>query len=442
MSNHSEASSEASSEALSEAPSEAIAANARLIYPFGALRPVPERAAAVAAPPYDVLSTAEARQQASGKPLSFLHISKPEIDLPEGTDPFTDAVYAKGHENIRRMIDDGVLIRDPAPCYYVYRLTMGEHSQTGLVAVAPVAAYDDNRVRRHEFTRPDKEDDRVRQIDSVDAQTGPVLVVHKPREDISAILSEITATPPLYDVTLADGGGVGHTVWLVDDAVRIDEIDAAYGALDLLYIADGHHRSAAASRVTGIRRDGNPNHSGDEAYNRFLIVAFPADQVRILDYNRVVRDLNNLSPAAFLDRLSKDFEVTPSVDPVRPDQPHTFGMYLGGDWYRLTALSSPAATAAPLERLDVGLLSDLVLAPVLGIGDLRSDPRIDFVGGSRGLEGLAVRVDSGEWAVAFALYPTGIGDLMAVADAGEVMPPKSTWFDPKLADGLVSYPLD
>jgi uncharacterized protein (DUF1015 family) len=421
-------------------PDDATTANARLIYPFGGLRPVPERADAVAAPPYDVLSSAEARQQASGKPLSFLHISKPEIDLPEGTDPFDDAVYAKGGENIRRMIEDGVLIRDSAPCYYVYRLTMGDHSQTGLVGAAPVAAYDDNRIRRHEFTRPDKEDDRVRQIDSVDAQTGPVLVVHQPRDDISAILKQITATAPIYDVTLL--GGVEHAVWLVEDAAQIAQIDAAYGALDLLYIADGHHRSAAASRVAGIRRDANPNHRGDEAYNRFLIVAFPADQVHILDYNRVVRDLNGLSPVAFLDRLSKDFEVEASDQPVRPGQPHIFGMYLGGDWYRLTTISPPGPGAPPLERLDVGLLTELLLAPVLGVGDPRIDRRIDFVGGIRGLEGLEARVDNGEWAVAFALYPTGIDDLMAVADAGEVMPPKSTWFEPKLADGLVSYPLD
>ena len=415
-------------------------ADTRLIYPFAGLRPVPESAADVAAPPYDVLSSAEARQQASGKPLSFLHISKPEIDLPEGTDPFDDAVYAKGRENIRRMIEDGVLIRDAAPCYYVYRLTMGDHSQIGLVGAAPVAAYDDNRVRRHEFTRPDKEDDRVRQIDSVDAQTGPVLVVHQPRDEITALLGEISATPPLYDVTRPDG--VGHTVWLIDDAARIAKIDAAYGALDLLYIADGHHRSAAASRVAGLRRDANPDHRGDEPYNRFLIVAFPADQVHILDYNRVVRDLNGLSPEAFLDRLSQDFEVEPSAQPVRPGEPHTFGMYMGGDWYRLTALAPPGPGAAPLQRLDVGLLTELILAPVLGVGDPRTDPRIDFVGGIRGLEGLAARVDSGEWAVAFALFPTGIGDLMAVADANDVMPPKSTWFEPKLADGLVSYPLD
>jgi uncharacterized protein (DUF1015 family) len=421
-------------------PNDASENQSRLIFPFGGLRPVPEQAAAVAAPPYDVLSTAEAREQARGKPLSFLHISKPEIDLPEGTDPFDDAVYAKGGENIRRMIADGVLIRDSAPCYYVYRLTMGDHSQTGLVGAAPVAAYDDNRVRRHEFTRPDKEDDRVRQIDSVDAQTGPVLVVHQPRDDISAILNEITATPPLYDVTPPDG--VGHAVWVVDDAAQIAQIDAAYGALDLLYIADGHHRSAAASRVTGIRRKANPNHRGDEAYNRFLIVAFPADQVHILDYNRVVRDLNGLSPAAFLERLGEAFQVEPSDHPVRPAEPHTFGMYLAGDWYRLTAISPPGPDAPPLERLDVGLLTELLLAPVLGIGDPRTDKRIDFVGGIRGLEGLEARVDSGEWAVAFALYPTGIEDLMAVADAGEVMPPKSTWFEPKLADGLVSYPLD
>jgi uncharacterized protein (DUF1015 family) len=412
----------------------------RLIYPFAGLRPLPESAAAVAAPPYDVLSSAEARQQANGNPLSFLHISKPEIDLPEGTDPFDDAVYAKGGENIRRMIADGVLIRDAVPCYYLYRLTMGGHSQIGLVGAAPVAAYDENRVRRHEFTRPDKEDDRVRQIDSVDAQTGPVLVVHQPRDEITALVGENTAAPPLYDVTRPDG--VGHTVWLVDDTGQIAKIDAAYGALDLLYIADGHHRSAAASQVAGLRREANPNHSGDEAYNRFLIVAFPADQVNILDYNRVVRDLNGLSPEAFLDRLGEDFEIELSPDPVRPGQPNTFGMYLGGSWTRLTTLSPPGADVVPLERLDVGLLTDLVLEPVLGVGDPRIDPRIDFVGGIRGLKGLAARVDSGEWAVAFALYPTGIDDLMAVADANEVMPPKSTWFEPKLADGLISYPLD
>ncbi len=415
-------------------------AAARLIYPFAGLRPAPESAEAVAAPPYDVLSTAEAREQAAGNPLSFLHISKPEIDLPEGTDPFADEVYAKGAENIRRLIDDGVLIRDSAPCYYVYRLTMGGHSQTGLVGAAPVAAYDDNRVRRHEFTRPDKEDDRVRQIDSVDAQTGPVLVVHNPSDEITVILGEVTATPPVYDVMRPDG--VGHTVWLVDAADQIAKVDAAYGALDLLYIADGHHRSAAASRVTGLRRDANPSHRGDEAYNRFLIVAFPADQVRILDYNRVVRDLNGLTPEALVDRLNNDFEVERSPDPVRPDRPHTFGMYLDGDWYRLAMRTPPGASAPPLESLDVGLLSETILAPVLGIGDLRTDPRVDFVGGIRGLEGLEARVDSGEWAVAFALYPTGIEQLMAVADAGEVMPPKSTWFEPKLADGLVSYPLD
>lgn len=421
-------------------PSETSAAAARLIFPFTGLRPVPESANAVAAPPYDVLSTAEARQQAEGNPLSFLHISKPEIDLPEGTDPFADVVYAKGSENIRRMIDDGVLMRDPAPCYYVYRLTMGDHSQIGLVGAAPVAAYDDNRVRRHEFTRPAKEDDRVRQIDSVNAQTGPVLVVHQPRDDISTLLNQISATPPLYDVTRPDG--VGHTIWLVDDAALIAKMDAAYGALDLLYIADGHHRSAAASRVAGIRRDGSPNHRGDEAYNRFLIVAFPADHMHILDYNRVVRDLNGLTPAALLERLAEDFEVAPSASPVKPDRPHTFGMYLGDAWYQLTALTPPGPSAPPLERLDVRILSDVVLAPVLGIGDLRTDPRVDFVGGIRGLEGLEARVDSGDCAVAFALYPTGIEDLMAVADAGEVMPPKSTWFEPKLADGLVSYPLD
>lgn len=411
-----------------------------LIQPFTGLRPADGRADDVAAPPYDVLSTAEARVRADGHPLSFLHISKPEIDLPEGTDPYSAAVYAKGAENLKRMIDEGVLIRDGAPAYYVYRMTMDGHVQTGVVGAAPVDAYNENRVRKHEFTRPDKEDDRVRQIDAVDAQTGPVLVVFKPQDRIAQLLAGIAAGAPTYDVQWGAEGGTGsapnvrHTVWAVTDAGKVAELRDAFAALDLLYIADGHHRSAAASRVAAAR-------AGDPVAQSFLIVAFPADELNILDYNRVVRDLGGLDAAGLLAKVGEAFAVDKVAGQAKPTQRHEFGMYLDGAWYRLTPKSPPADDAPALERLDVRVLSDQLLEPILGIGDPRTDPRIDFVGGIRGLGELERRVDSGEMAVAFALFATSIEDLMAVADAGEVMPPKSTWFEPKLADGLVSYPL-
>lgn len=408
-----------------------------LLHPFPGLRPAPGAAADVAAPPYDVVSFDEAAAMADGRPWSFLHVSRPEIDLPPGTDSHADEVYAKGASNLAAMIDVGVLVRDEAPSYYVYRIIMGDHSQTGLVAATPVEAYLKNIVRKHEFTRPDKEDDRVRQIDEVDAQTGPVLVVHQPQPGISAILAEITAQDPTYDVTQPDG--VRHIVWAVTVPADVQRVADAYAPVDVLYIADGHHRSAAAARVAALRerRDGVT-----DTHERFLIVAFPTDELHILDYNRVIKDLNGLSQESFLARVNEAFDVTPVNAPARPARQHDFGMYLGGAWYALTTKSAPGPDAPPLDRLDVKLLSDRLLDPVLGIADPRTDPRIDFVGGIRGLEALEARVDSGDWAVAFALYATSIGDLMAVADANEVMPPKSTWFEPKLADGLVSYPLD
>lgn len=407
-----------------------------LLLPFTGLRPRPDRAADVAAPPYDVVSFDEAAALAAGKPWSFLHVSRPEIDLPPGTSPYADDVYAKGAENLAAMISEGVLIRDAEPSYYVYRIVMGDHAQTGLVAATPVAAYLENTVRKHEFTRPDKEDDRVRQIDAVDAQTGPVLVVHRPVASVRAALDRLTADTPTYDVTQPDG--IRHTIWAVTDAAEVEAVSDAYAPVDVLYIADGHHRSAAAARVAGLR-DGRGD-AGD-AHRRFLIVAFPTDELNILDYNRVVKDLNGLAEEDFLNRVAEAFTLTPAAEAPKPARAHTFAMYLGGTWYALDAKDPPGGDALPLERLDVKLLSDRLLEPVLGITDPRTDPRIDFVGGIRGLEALEARVDSGDWAVAFALFATGIDDLMAVADADEVMPPKSTWFEPKLADGLVSYPL-
>jgi len=411
-----------------------------LIKPFRGLRPIAERAADVAAPPYDVLNTDEARSRAKGRPLSFLHISKPEIDLAPDTDPFSPEVYAKGSENLNALVDDGVLIRDATPCYYVYRLTMGDHIQTGLICVGNVADYDSNRIRKHEFTRPQKEDDRVRQITALNAQTGPVLVTYRASDDVKVMLDEIASQAPIYDLVADDG--IGHTVWIIEDSITIQRLTQLFDAMDALYIADGHHRSASASRVAAARKAANPDHTGDEDYNYFLCVAFPHDETQILDYNRVIRDLNHHTTDALLKRIAGPFTVTPEKQPVHPGHPGQFGMYLDGQWYRLDIRPDLIPADDPVGRLNVSLLQDNLIGPMLGIADQRTDDRIDFVGGIRGLKELERRVDSGEMQVAFALYPTSMEALMAVADTNEVMPLKSTWFEPKLADGLVSHVLD
>lgn len=409
-----------------------------LIKPFRGLRPAPGRAAEVAAPPYDVLSSAEARIRAEGKPWSFLHISKPEIDLPEGTDPYAPAVYAKAAENLGRMIEAGVLARDDSPCYYAYRLTLGNHVQTGLVASASVACYENNRIKRHEFTRPDKEDDRVRQIEATNAQTGPVLLAYPTTAAADALIAEIAGGEPVADVVADDANhSVRHQVWICADAERVDAITRCFDGMEALYIADGHHRSAAAARVAAARRQDEQVLSSDY----FLAVIFPHHQMKILDYNRVVKDLNGLDPSALVTRLATAFTVAASATRVSPAGAGEFGMYLAGQWFRLT-IKPELIPADPVGRLDVSLLSDQVLGPLLGIADLRRDKRIDFVGGIRGLEELERRVDSGEMAAAFAMFPTPMNQLIAVADSGQVMPPKSTWFEPKLADGLVSHVLD
>jgi len=411
-----------------------------LIKPFAGLRPAANRADNVAAPPYDVVSTSEARVMVDGRPWSFLHISRPEVDLPKGTDPYSPAVYAKARENLELMIAEGILLRDPGVRYYVYRLTMGQHVQTGLVAAASVAAYDADRIKKHEFTRPVKEDDRVRQIDALNAQTGPVFLVYPSDADIDAALAEVAASVPEVDITAVDG--VRHEVWSVADAAAIERLTQAFEALDALYVADGHHRSAAASRIAAARRAVNPDHTGEEPYNYFLAVIFPHTQMQILAYNRLVRDLHGLDAEAFLARVAVPFRVERSQEPVQPARPAEFGMYLDGTWYRLTLDPARIPWDDPVARLDVSLLQDNLIEPILGIVDPRRDDRIDFVGGIRGLEGLTIRANHGEMRVAFSLYPTRMPDLMAVADIGEVMPPKSTWFEPKLADGLVSHLLD
>ena len=408
-----------------------------LIRAFAGLRPAVGRAADVAAPPYDVLSTEEARQQARGKRWSFLRISRPEIDLAPGTDPYSPAVYAKAAENLAEMIAQGVLVRDDQPCLYVYRLEGADVVQTGVVAAASIAEYDSNRIRKHEFTRPDKEEDRVRQIEALNAQTGPVLLAYPDCAPVDAILAVAAEGKPDSDVTADDG--VRHSIWVIRDADMIGRLVMLFDAMPALYIADGHHRSAAASRVAASRRSGGPGDSDDNNYNYFLVVAFPQHEMRILPYNRAVRDLNGMSHDELLRRVAQRFDVEPSPEPVTPASPRHFGLYLEGAWYRLVIRPEYVREDDPIARLDVSLLAENLLEPFLGVRDPRRDRRIEFIGGIRGVAELARRVDSGEMACAFSMHATSIRDLMAVADANEVMPPKSTWFEPKLRDGLLVH---
>ena len=400
-----------------------------LLRPFRALMPTPGHARAVAAPPYDVLTSAEARVRAAGDRLSFLHVSKPEIDLPEATAPDAPEVYAKGAENMAALLAEGVIARAETASCYVYRARMGAHSQTGIAGAASVADYRAGLIRRHELTRPDKVADRARQIEAVNAHTGPVMLAYRDDPALARVIAGITAGAPTLEASI---DGVDHAVWVPSSGAAAD-LNAALDGLATLYIADGHHRSEAASSLAERR--------GVEDAT-FLGIAFPESEMRILDYNRVVRDLNGGTAKALLAEISGPFTVEPSNRPVRPDRPQVFGMYLEKTWYRLSLKVPPAADLEAADRLDVAILSRTLLEPFLGIGDPRLDKRIDFVGGSRGLEGLQARVDSGEMAVAFALFPTRLADLFAVADAGAIMPPKSTWFEPKLADGLLSLPLD
>jgi uncharacterized protein (DUF1015 family) len=405
-----------------------------LIQPFRALRPAPGRAGEILAPPYDVLTSAEARDRAKGRPLSFLHISKPEIDLDPAIDPYDRAVYQKAKENLAGMIASGAVMRDEKPCYYAYRLTWGDRAQTGLAAVASLADYATNRIRKHELTTPIKEDDRVRQIEAVNAQTGPVMMAYPEAPAIDAMLGMAIANAPEVDVTI--DGGVRHQMWIISDGSAIAALTKAFDALPAIYIADGHHRSAAAARVAQARN----GRAG--AHDYFLSVIFPHHEMTILDYNRVVRDLNGRSAEQLLAALRERFAVDAVDRPARPAASGEFGMFVAGQWYLLTIKPGLIPSHDPIRRLPVTLLAHNVLEPLFGIKDQRTDKRIDFVGGARGLAGLESRVRSGEMAAAFALYPTRMTDLMAVADAGGIMPPKSTWFEPKLADGLVNHLLD
>jgi uncharacterized protein (DUF1015 family) len=400
--------------------------------PFRALRPAPGLAERVMSPPYDVLDVEEARAYAGGDPDSFLRVSRPEIDLPVTVEPHSDEVYARGRENLEEFLARGVLVRDDVPTYSVYRQVMGEVVQTGVVAVVAVADYDAGRVRVHELTRPDKEDDRVRHIEALDAQDEPVFLLARRSAEVDHVVSRVVARDPAVDVVTRDG--VGHTLWIVDHPAEVAALHRAFADAGDLYVADGHHRSAAASRVHAARAGAPGEHAA------FLAVVFPIDDVHVMAYNRVVADLSGLSVEELLVALDEvGFDVTPASGAVAPTSPHEFGVHLDGDWFR--ARARDVDDTDPLARLDVSLLQDRVLAPLLGIGDPRTDPRIAFVGGIRGTAEIERLVASGRAAVGFTLCPTSTTDLVAVADAGEVMPPKSTWFEPKLASGLFLHPL-
>lgn len=406
-----------------------------LIKPFRALRPQPERAAAVAAVPYDVVNTAEARALAAGNPYSFLRVSRPEIELPADTDIYSDAVYEQASVAFDRLINEAPLVIEDEPRLYLYRLTMGEHAQTGLVAGCSVDEYDNNLILKHEFTRQDKEDDRTRHILTLRAQTGPVFLTYRKSANVDSLAAQVMQAAPFFDFTAADG--VQHTIWRVPVEL-IPSFTDAFAAVPQLYIADGHHRAKSASRARETLRAGNPHHTGSEEYNFFQCVLFPDDQVRILPYNRVVKDLNGHTPETLLALLRDSFEITPDAAPA-PAERGAFAMYLAGRWYGLKLNSETTKPLTPVDRLDVSILQNKLLAPVLGIQDQRTDKRIDFVGGIRGTAELERLVNEGYAAAAFSLYATTLDDLMAVSDVGEIMPPKSTWFEPKLRDGLLSH---
>ncbi len=407
------------------------------IRPFRAWRPRRDLAAKIASPPYDVLSSAEARVMARGNELSYLHVVKPEIDLDPSIDPYDPRVYEQGAANLNRLIDQGALLRDKTPCFYVYQQRMGDHVQAGIAAGASVDEYDADLIKKHEHTRRVKEDDRTRHVDVLNANSEPVFLTYVARRPIDRIVDEIRGREPEYDFVSDDG--IGHTVWIVSDPGEVQQLADAFGEIPHMYVADGHHRSASATRVRALRRQANSNHRGDEPYNYFLAVIFPHDQMQIMAYNRVVKDLAGMTPQRLLDRLRDRFDVGPASQPA-PSRPRTFGMFLEGRWHRLTAKPGSFPENDPVLSLDCAILQSNLLQPLLGIEDPRSDERIDFVGGIRGTAELEKRCREG-WAVAFALHPTSIQQLMSVADAGKVMPPKSTWFEPKLRSGLVIRPL-
>ncbi|HPY97329.1 MAG TPA: DUF1015 family protein [Candidatus Cloacimonadota bacterium] len=409
-----------------------------IIRPFPAVRPAKEKAHLIAALPYDVMNSDEAREMVKDNPLSFLHVDKAEIDLPKEINLYDEKVYQKAKENLYSLIDNKHLIKEEKPCLYLYQQVMNGHAQTGLVAGSSIEEYEKDLIKKHEFTRADKEADRIKHVDTLNAQTGPIFLTYRAQKNITDKMNELMKNPPLYDFTAEDD--VKHIVWRIEKDEDIQYFMDRFKEIECLYIADGHHRCASAVRVGQRRKAANPNHTGKEEYNTFLSVIFPHDQLAIYDYNRIVKDLNGFTEEEFMNKVAEKFTIEEYAkdEPYRPEATHKFGMYMNKKWYILTAKKGTFDANDLVAALDVSIMQNNLLNPILGIGDPRTDNRIDFIGGIRGLGELSRRVDAGE-AVAFSMHPTSIEELMNIADAGKIMPPKSTWFEPKLRSGLLIH---
>lgn len=410
-----------------------------IVRPFKGLRPPKDIAAKVASFPYDVINSDEARELAKGNPQSFLHINKPEIDLDPGIDLYDQRVYDQAVANFRMFQEKNWLTRDPEACFYIYKQVMNGRAQIGLMCCCSAQEYWDGKIKRHEFTRKDKEEDRLKHVDLTNCNAGPVFLTYPARDSINALVDQIVKNAPEVDFTSEDG--IQHVLWVVRDTKWADSITKEFAQIPALYVADGHHRTQAAARVAKVRSEKNANHTGNEEYNFFMSVIFPHNHLMIMDYNRAVHDLNGLDEAGFIKKVEEKFTVE-KQDYKKPTAANTFGMYLKGTWYKLTAKQGTFDANDPVKSLDVSIMQDNLLNPILGIGDPRTDKRIDFIGGIRGVAELEKIVNSGKFAVAFAMFPTSIEQLMRIADSGEVMPPKSTWFEPKLRSGMVVHTLD
>ncbi len=412
------------------------------IKPFKAIRPVAEHAPRVASFPYDVVNRQEAKEMAKDNPLSFLRVVKPEIDFPDGTSDYDPAVYKKGKENLQKLVEDGILFQDKEEAFYVYAQTMNGRTQYGLVACAAVSDYFEDNIKKHELTRPDKEEDRKNHVRVSKMNYEPVFFTYPAHQEVNRIVSEVISKSPLYDFTSDDG--IGHHIWIIEDKEKINRLKGIFEQeVPKTYVADGHHRTAAAALVGKEFQESNPAHDGSEEYNYFLAVHFPDEQLEIIDYNRVITDLNNNSPEGFIKLLQEKFTVEEKGDDIyKPTKLHEFSMYLEGKWYKLGAKDGTYDDSDPIGALDVTILTEQVLGPILDIQDLRRSKRIDFVGGIRGLGELKKRVDSGEMKAAFALYPVSMEQLIHIADTGNIMPPKTTWFEPKLRSGLLIHSLE
>ena len=405
---------------------------------FRAYRPAKENQALIPALPYDVMNTEEAREMVKGNPLSFLHVDKAQIDFEKGFDQYSQQVYDKARENLLALEESGKMIQDESPCLYIYRQVMNGRSQTGIVGCASIDDYMNNIIKKHEHTLAVKEQDRVNHVNTCDANTGPIFLTYRNDHDINAIVNNwMRNHESTYDFT---SGSVKQTVWVVDDAETVDRLQSLFDKVSALYIADGHHRCASAVRVGKMRREENPSYTGNEEFNFFLAVAFPDEELAIMDYNRVVKDLNGLTEEEFFDKINEKFTISPLDSQQKPSEKHSFSMYIDGKWYCIKAKNCTYDANDPVDRLDVSILQNNLLSPILGIENPKTDQRIEFIGGIRGLDELERRANS-DMKVAFAMFPTTIDDLMSIADADKIMPPKSTWFEPKLLSGLFIHHL-